>query len=152
MEADTSLQDVLEQDYPLGTAGRGLLAAVGLLLIAGFGLAAAVQPDPRGYGTHQQFGFPPCGFYVLFGVPCPSCGSTTAFANFVRGRWALAAQANFAAFLLALTCAGLVPWSLQSAWRGRLWRVTDPARSLAWLVIALATVSLLQWGVRFATR
>jgi len=152
MEAEPSIQDRDEQGYPLGAAGRGLLVVWSLLLLAGFGLAAAIDPDPRGYGTHQQLGFPPCGFYVLFGIPCPSCGSTTAFASFVRGRWVFAAQANLAGFLLALVCAGLVPWSLFSAWRGRLWRINDPPRSLAWLLIVLATISLLHWGVRIAAQ
>ena len=148
MEADPPNLEPVETGYPLSAAGRGLLAAWSLFLLAGFGLAAMVDPDPRGFGTHQQFGFPPCSFVLLFGIPCPSCGSTTAFASFVRGRWIFAAQVNLAAFLLAIVCAGMIPWSLYSAWRGRMWRVQDPARSLAWLLIVLATISLIHWSIR----
>ena len=148
MEAESPNLEPDETGYPLSVAGRGLLAAWSLCLAAGFGLAAAVDPDPRGFGTHQQFGFPPCSFVLLLGIPCPSCGSTTAFASFVRGRWIFAAQVNLAAFLLAIVCAGMIPWSLYSAWRGRMWRVHDPARSLAWLLIVLAAISLVHWSVR----
>lgn len=57
------------------------LAAGSILLLA---LAASVDPDPRGVGTHERLGLPPCGVYDLTGVPCPSCGMTTAFAHAVR--------------------------------------------------------------------
>lgn len=148
MDATTQSPKNAADGYAVGWVGRLLLVVAGLLLIGGFLLAASVDPDPRGYGTHQQFGFPPCSMYVLFGMPCPSCGSTTAFASFVRGRWISAAQANLAAFLLALTCTGMIPWCGFSAWRGRLWRVSDPAWTAALLLIGLASVSLLHWGVR----
>jgi hypothetical protein len=38
-----------------------------------------LQPNPAGVGTHTSLGFPPCGFYAVTGVPCPTCGVTTAF-------------------------------------------------------------------------
>lgn len=148
MNADAAPRDFRPRDYPVGPLGRGLLVLIGLALAAGFGLAWTVSPDSRGYGTHQQFGLPPCSLYVLFGIPCPSCGSTTAFAHYVRGEWLAAARSNMAAFLLALLCTLLIPWSGYSAWRGRLWRISDPAWSIALALVGLATTSLLHWGVR----
>lgn len=134
--------------YPLTRSGRVLLSGWGLFLVAGFALAAAVEPDPRGYGTHQRLGLPPCSFHILFGTSCPSCGTTTCFAHFVRGQWIDAAACNTAAFLLALACVAMVPWSWYGAWRGRLWRIDDPAQAFLWLLITLCSLSLSQWVLR----
>jgi hypothetical protein len=134
--------------YPLTRSGRVLLLGWGLFLVAGFALAAWVEPDPRGYGTHQRLGLPPCSFHVLFGTSCPSCGSTTSFAHFVRGHWPAAVRCNTAAFLLALTCAAMIPWSWYSAWRGRLWQVEQPATAFLWLLIVLCSISIAQWIMR----
>src|SRR4051794_7336480 len=64
----------------------GLLAAA-LGVLAVLGVARCLRPDPKGYGTHQQLGLLPCGFRAITGLGCPSCGMTTAFAWFVRGRF-----------------------------------------------------------------
>ncbi|WP_217647062.1 DUF2752 domain-containing protein [Planctomicrobium piriforme] len=113
-------------------------------------MAWQLTPDDRGFGTHQQLGFPPCSFQVIFGIPCPSCGGTTSFAHFVRGQWPSSARANPAAFLLALGCVVLVPWCWCSSWLGRTWGVDSPAWLLLWFVIAVSGVALLQWGYRLA--
>jgi len=135
-------------EYVLGPIGRMLLGLWAVFLISGFALAASLEPDPRGFGTHQGLGLPPCSFRVLFGVHCPSCGSTTCFANYVRGDWIAAIRANTAAFLLAIACTGLVPWCCVGAWRGRMWRVSDPGTTLMWLLVGLCALSLLQWLMR----
>ncbi len=44
-----------------------------------------LTPSSAGYGTHQQLGLPPCGFLMITGYPCPSCGLTTSWAYLVRG-------------------------------------------------------------------
>lgn len=54
-----------------------LLLAVGLYL----------HPDAHGLGSHQQLGFPPCGLYATTGVPCPTCGCTTAVAHVAHGHF-----------------------------------------------------------------
>jgi hypothetical protein len=57
-----------------------------LLLSSGAVLAVArlLTPSPRGVGTHEQLGLPPCMLLKLTGIPCPSCGLTTSFAHAVR--------------------------------------------------------------------
>lgn len=139
-----------EAPFP-GTASTlswcGRLALVGLAagLAAGFALAASLDPDPRGYGTHQQLGLPPCSLQLFWGVPCPSCGATTAFAYFVRGQWLAAASANLSALGLAMVAAAMIPWSLYSAAIGRCWRVAQPEVVAAWSLGVILTVALTQW-------
>lgn len=77
------------------------------------GLAAWLKPDPRGYGTHQQLGFGKCGMLVTTGLPCPTCGMTTAFAHVVRGQLIRGFLAQPAGFLLAV---GTVVCALGASW------------------------------------
>ncbi len=56
-----------------------LAGALGFILFLG-----RVHPDPRGHGTHEQFGMQPCGWVVQYSKPCPTCGVTTAGSHLVR--------------------------------------------------------------------
>jgi len=118
-------------------------------------VAVWLQPDPRGFGTHRQLGLPPCTFKLFLNIPCPSCGGTTAFALFVRGRWVEAVQANAAAGLLAGFCAIGVPWVVGSVWQRRylgtrFLGVRDPLLVLVVILGSLVVISLTQWGCRLA--
>ena len=93
--------------YPVARSGRWLLFGWSLFLISGFTLAWNLEPDPRGFGTHQSLGLPPCTFRALFGIPCPGCGMTTSFSHLVRGNVVQASRANIGGVLLALLCDGL---------------------------------------------
>ncbi len=75
------------------------LVAASLAVIGGFVMAYRLEPDPRGFGTHQRLGLPPCTIRAVFGIPCPSCGMTTSFANITKGRWREAARANVAGLI-----------------------------------------------------
>ncbi len=127
---------------------RILFVVLGCGLIAGFFLAYSLEPSTRGYGTHQQLGLPPCSIQYLFGIPCPSCGMTTSFAWFVRGRILESIQANIAATYLAMICMILIPWLLISSWTGQVM----PRRKLEFRALILLSsfllVSVAQWGVR----
>ncbi|MCK5944460.1 MAG: DUF2752 domain-containing protein [Planctomycetes bacterium] len=46
---------------------------------------ASVDPDTRGHGTHEKFGMEPCGWPDAYGIPCPTCGCTTAATQVVHG-------------------------------------------------------------------
>ena len=118
---------------------------VGLILLL---LAVWLKPNPAGYGTHQQLGLPPCSIQFWFGIPCPSCGGTTAFAHFVRGEWGRAVRANTAAFLLAGLCAVGVPWSWASAWRRRYLGVTDIVPVSLVVLVTLSSIATVQWLAR----
>lgn len=52
------------------------LAVTGLLAFVAAGLL--LEPDARGYGTHEKLGLQPCLPMAQWGIPCPGCGVTTA--------------------------------------------------------------------------
>jgi len=62
-------------------AGGALAGAILTVLV----LAATLQADPAGHGTHTQLGLPACGFALATGKPCPTCGMTTAFSHAAHG-------------------------------------------------------------------
>ena len=138
----------VDSEYPLGRAGRLLFVLWSLVLVGGFTLAASLEPDPRGFGTHQRLGLPPCTFRLLFGIHCPSCGMTTSFSNFVRGRFIEAARANFAGLLLEVLCVLQIPWCWWSVYRGRMWKLAQPDVALLWLLLTVCGTCALQWMVR----
>ena len=123
-----------------------VLGAIGLAAV--FGVARRLEPDPRGYGTHTQLGLYPCMFAQVTGYRCPSCGMTTSFAWFVRGRWERSWRANPAGSLLAPTCAVLIPWLLAGAAWGRPVGCRSPEVPLIGLVVATVALSLLSWTFR----
>jgi len=130
----------------VGGAVRAALAAAGCAILAAAAVAARLDPDPRGYGTHEQLGLPPCLVQVRWGVRCPSCGFTTAWAHAGRGAWraALAAHAGgTAAWGLGLAWAA---WALATALTGT-W-IAGPPRWGLWqgAAAAVAALSLVDWA------
>jgi hypothetical protein len=113
-----------------------------------FGVAAVLTPSGRGFGTHQQLGLPPCSFYALYGRPCPTCGSTTAFARLVRGDAAGALRANAGGTILAVLAALAGPWMLLSAARGR-W-LGPPLRGeiVGGTAGVILAIMFIQWIIR----
>jgi hypothetical protein len=143
-----TISDSEPPGFPLGRRGRALLSVLGLGLIAGFCLAATLQPDPRGFGTHRQLGLPPCTLRLIFGVPCPSCGMTTSFAHLMQGQLKDAFRANPTGLLLAPICALLIPWSWLSAYYGRLCWIRRPAWAAIVLLGSVSVIATIQWLVR----
>jgi hypothetical protein len=119
---------------------------LGLLVTAG-----TLTPEEQGFGTHQQLGFPPCTFYLIFHRPCPACGMTTSWAWLLRGRIGRALAANAGGTLLACLSLAGVPWLSASVIRGR-WLGGRPHE---WLLAGIAgTVGLVtagQWVWRLLT-
>jgi hypothetical protein len=132
----------------LGRPTRWALAVAALGAVGVLATARALEPDPRGYGTHVRLGLPPCQFFAVTGYRCPSCGMTTAFACVVRGRLGAAWRANPAGSLLAPLCALLVPWLLAAAIGGKPWGFRTLDRPLTVFVVAAVALSLVAWTVR----
>ena len=124
------------------------MLALGLLAL--LAVAAFLKPDPRGLGTHQQFGLPPCTFRFFFGRPCPSCGMTTSWAHLVRGQLIGALRASVGGTLLGALAVVGVPWLVVSAARGR-WLGWGPnGTTVGWVASAILLVTLIDWGIRLA--
>ncbi|MDA7979593.1 MAG: DUF2752 domain-containing protein [Pirellulales bacterium] len=141
-----------DSSRPLSWWSRLLLAGLGLALAVPLTVACMLKPDPtgKGYGTHEQLGLPPCTFTTVVGIRCPSCGMTTSWAFFMRGRVDRAMMANTGGTLLVLIAVVTTPWALATGARGRfLWgRPTDIAIALGTAVVLVVT--LLDWAVRLA--
>lgn len=137
-----------QESEKLPTWQRIMLLGIGLGGIALFGIAWSLKPDPRGFGTHQQLGLPPCSFYFMFEIPCPSCGGTTSFSHFVRGEWVPSINANPAVFAVAMVTAAAIPWSLFCSWRGELYLIQQPSIFFTWILFAISLFATLVWVCR----
>jgi hypothetical protein len=127
---------------------RCLFALLGSGLAVLLGIAAFLTPDAHHFGTHQQLGLPPCSFYMLFGVPCPTCGMTTSWAHLMRGEIVTAFRVNAGGAMLAVLAILAVPWSLMTAIRGRHFAWLPRGNANLWIAAGILAVVLLQWGCR----
>ena len=89
----------------INASTRGLVLLLAAALLAPLIVAATLTPDPRGLGTHQQLGLPVCSWPAALGIPCPSCGMTTAFAYAARADFTAAFVAQPMGALLAIAAA-----------------------------------------------
>jgi len=108
-------------------------------------LAAWLSPDPSGMGTHQQLGFPPCGLVIASGIPCPTCGMTTAFAWVARGHIGAAFAAQPFGAMLALATALTAGLALAALVTGRAWRVNWYRVSPGWVAATVAVSFAAAW-------
>ncbi len=124
---------------------RLVIAALSLSAIALLAVAAWLDPSSGGMGTHTQLGIPACSWPATLGLPCPSCGMTTAFAFAANGRFVESARAQPMGFILAVATAGLAVVAgyaaltgsrmlgvIASAMSGRFWWALGAAVLLAW--------------------
>lgn len=115
-------------------AGLLLGACLALLMVA-----SRLHPDQRGVGTHEQLGLPPCGLVQFAGIPCPTCGMTTAYSHTVRGQLFAGFSAQPFGFVLALGTILFAALSAVAVVSGKTWRVNwyriSPNRTVLLLVI-----------------
>ena len=134
---------------PLRSREHRLLVALAVLVpLALAALALGLEPDPRGYGTHEQLGMAPCGVREWMGIPCPACGITTSVVLCVQGhplRSALNQPFGTLATVAAMAFALLV---IAAHLRGRdAWTMLAERVSGRWLWAALAAF-LAGWAWR----
>ena len=99
--------------------GAGVL---GLGILAVLVVAAWLEPDARGHGTHEALGMPACGWVVAFDRPCPTCGMTTAFSLAADGRYIESFLTQpMGAMLAAFGAAGVWVLGAISLGGARLW-------------------------------
>ena len=129
-------------------------AAVGasVALLAVLSAAACLQPDPRGFGTHQRLGMPACAVQRLVGWRCPSCGMTTSWSHLTRGELVKSLQANSAGTMLGVLAGALMPWLLVSGIRGKWWGGFPQPGIQIGLIVAVTLTALVDWAARFLLR
>jgi hypothetical protein len=71
-----------------------------------------LTPSPDGTGTHRELGLPPCGFYSTTGIPCPTCGCTTAVSYLAHGQPINSFLTQPFGFTVGLIAFLLIPLSL----------------------------------------
>ncbi|MGA0173329.1 MAG: DUF2752 domain-containing protein [Phycisphaerales bacterium] len=131
---------------PLAVGERLVAAGIAAAAVSPLAVAAWLEPSASGVGTHQQLGLPACGWIAGMGIPCPSCGMTTAFAFAARGSVLEAFATQPAGALLALmaaivaviatwtACSGSRSWELLwSAMGRRFWWGLVAVAALAWV-------------------
>jgi len=119
------------------------LACTGLLA-----LAAWLSPDPAGHGTHTQLGLPPCGFLERTGMPCLSCGMTTAVTHAAHGQILTAFYTQPFAAALAIVCAVLSLFSGVTTMTGASLAPLFQAliRPMTFIVVGVALLGA--WGCK----
>jgi hypothetical protein len=115
------------------------------------GVAAYLTPAVDGHGTHQQLGLPACGWVVGFGIPCPTCGMTTAYACAADGDLISSFLCQPMGCLLALATAATALVSLYvavtgSAIGGHLLRQVTP--KVGWWIAGLVVAA---WVYKLVT-
>ncbi len=99
-----------------------LLALALVAPIALFVLGAWLEPDPRGFGTHEKLGMRPCLPLALWGVPCPGCGVTTSVTLAAQGDWQASIVNQPFGFFVAFLIVFVAAWAPITHLRGRdLW-------------------------------
>ncbi|MEO6593468.1 MAG: DUF2752 domain-containing protein [Planctomycetota bacterium] len=114
-----------------------------------FGFAATwvvmllrIDPDARGHGTHEQLGWEPCGWPAVYGMPCPTCGCTTAACHLLHGNVVQAFVVQPFGAAVALGGALLGVHALLCLLRGRSF-VDVMVRLPFWRIVFGATLLLL---------
>jgi hypothetical protein len=134
----TSLSEPARRPAPRSFEHRAILTLALGALAAFVALGLWLEPDPRGFGTHEQLGFDTCWMVARLGVPCPGCGVTTAVALAARGELGASVATQPFGTLLAVLCVLTGGWALAGALRGRdLWQ------ELARLPVRQSTAALL---------
>ncbi|HVP12809.1 MAG TPA: DUF2752 domain-containing protein [Phycisphaerae bacterium] len=126
-------------------------AGVAVACAGVLGVARSLTPSPTGLGTHQQlFGLAPCSFVIITGLPCPTCGMTTAFAHMTHGHPLAAFKVQPAGAVFCLGTVGMCLFSLYVAISGNLivvnWDRIGPIR----VMLALGVLILGGWAFKIA--
>jgi hypothetical protein len=147
---DQFREDVPEVIPVLNNWVRFLLLVIVTVLVGVFYIAWWLSPydkagQPLRAETHRQLGLPPCTFYEVSGLPCPSCGMTTSFALLIRGDMVNSLRANWVGTGLGMFCLALIPWALVSVVRRQSLFVRSLDRAFLVVVGLLVTFMTLRW-------
>lgn len=125
--------------------GATLLGALALIV-----LGLWITPDPRGFGTHEQLGMPPCHFLAWTGIPCPGCGVTTSVSLAAHGDFTASFWNQPFGLVVALTLPLAAVTALVQHARGRDLGETLRALRPGWCAILIGLAALGGWIWKFA--
>lgn len=154
MMVTQSRQPRLEPIVPAGRFNwqvRLPAAIVCLCAVSVLSLAASLSPSPRGYGTHTQVGMEPCGFVKTAGMPCATCGMTTAFAHAADGRLLASALTQPAGAALAVLTAMA---AIISGYAALVGLSLGPLLRWIWrprFVVVMGALIMAAWGYKILT-
>ncbi len=128
---------------------KAVLVLVGCIALGS--LCAWLKPDDSWIGTSSQLGLAPCSLPTLVGIPCPTCGMTTAFAHAIRGEWLASFRAQPAGFVGALAIGVIGIVALDVLVTGKVWLINWYCVSSGWVVAILAGLFIAGWCYKIAT-
>ncbi|NLW86153.1 MAG: DUF2752 domain-containing protein [Planctomycetes bacterium] len=111
-------------------------------------LAAWLEPNEAGYGTHRGLGLPACGFMQRTGLPCPGCGMTTSMSLMAHGKIMPAARAHLMGVVLfaVLVALGAV-WCVEAVSGIEVSRPKWLRPAMWWVPVTLGLI-LLAWAIK----
>lgn len=120
------------------------------VVVGVFWLLFQLDPDPRGFGTHEKLGLDPCFPMEHWNVPCPGCGVTTSVSLATRGHlWDSFVNQPFG-FTIAILM-GLYVFVIPILhFRGvdlARWLESPPPR---WVVVSGSVLMVAAWAWKFA--
>lgn len=122
------------------------LAAIALIVV----LATVVEPDARGFGTHERLGLPACIPMEKWGIPCPGCGVTTSIALAWHGQVQASIHNQPFGFITAVALPSYAIWAIVTALCGRNLATSVSRWRLGWFGIVLVAVMALSWLYKLA--
>ena len=126
--------------------GRATALGLACVVLGVLITAARLSPSKAGTGTHQQLGLSSCAFMQQTGLPCPSCGFTTAFTHFAHGNLLASFYVQPMGALLAVTFAAGVWIGFYIAITGRpILRLLNLLPSRYYIMPPLV-FGLIAWG------
>lgn len=120
-----------------------LFSSLGILL-----LSIWLNPDDRGFGTHEQLGLPPCPFLYFTAFPCAACGLTTSFSSIAHGHFFRAFSAHPLGPFLFLLNITLILFSLKNLLSKESFWDLVPDKYLNWFLIVFVSSFLSIWIYR----
>ncbi len=154
----TDTEENAEEPWPVEPAPQPVRGLPHRLILLGFWggtltlvlLRILAEPDPRGYGTHEQLGLTPCRLMEWTGFPCPGCGVTTSATLAVHGDlWQSIVIQPFG--LLTVIALPLISiWALVVHLRGRDLYEEIARRRGRWIRWTLLLMGL-AWGYKIVS-
>ncbi|MCK6484327.1 MAG: DUF2752 domain-containing protein [Phycisphaerae bacterium] len=149
-EAHPVVRPWLSASRGRSTRTRWIGAIIAAASCTVLGFATYLPPSESGVGTHRGLGLPPCGFLLMSGLPCPTCGMTSAFSWMMHGHpvRAFISQPVGALLSLAVMAAAVIgTWMVLGGRRLEVdWYRVSPSA----MVMTLAVTFFVGWGVKIA--